>query len=80
MANTRKAAATDIPAGNWIDRWPPARRPYLRLARIDRPIGIWLLMFPCWWSTALATPAGRTRGCCCCSPWAPRSCAAPAVR
>jgi 4-hydroxybenzoate polyprenyltransferase len=57
MADTRKAAVTDIPAGNWIDRWLPAgARPYLRLARIDRPIGIWLLMFPCWWSTALATP------------------------
>ena len=60
MADTRKAprkSATDIPAGDWIDRWLPAgARPYLRLARIDRPIGIWLLMFPCWWSTALATP------------------------
>jgi 4-hydroxybenzoate polyprenyltransferase len=57
MTNTRKVAATDIPADDWIDRWlPRGARPYLRLARIDRPIGIWLLMFPCWWSTALATP------------------------
>jgi 4-hydroxybenzoate polyprenyltransferase len=56
MADTRKAAASDIPAGDWVDRWiPPVARPYLRLARLDRPIGIWLLMFPCWWSTALAT-------------------------
>ena len=48
--------ASDITAGDWVDRWAPARlRPYLRLARIDRPIGIWLLMFPCWWSTALAS-------------------------
>lgn len=48
--------ASDIPAGDWVDRWVPERmRPYLRLARIDRPIGIWLLMFPCWWSTALAS-------------------------
>ena len=29
-------------------------RPYGRLARWDRPIGIWLLLFPCWWSSALA--------------------------
>lgn len=36
---------------------PAALRPYLRLARIDRPIGIWLLMFPCWWGVALASPA-----------------------
>ena len=48
--------ASDIAAGDWVDRRAPARlRPYLRLARIDRPIGIWLLMFPCWWSTALAS-------------------------
>lgn len=45
----------DIPVGNWIDRWMPAMvRPYLRLMRLDRPIGTWLLLFPCWWSIALA--------------------------
>ncbi|HYN38623.1 MAG TPA: 4-hydroxybenzoate octaprenyltransferase [Rhodospirillales bacterium] len=50
-------SASDIPASDWIDRCIPAPlRPYLRLARIDRPIGIWLLMLPCWWSTALASP------------------------
>ncbi|MCR6633202.1 MAG: 4-hydroxybenzoate octaprenyltransferase [Magnetospirillum sp.] len=47
----------DIPVGNWIDRWAPAAsRPYLRLMRLDRPIGTWLLLFPCWWSAALAAP------------------------
>jgi 4-hydroxybenzoate polyprenyltransferase len=41
--------------GNWVDRWAPARlRPYLRLARFDRPIGAWLLLLPCWWSAGLA--------------------------
>lgn len=45
----------DIPVGNWIDRYvPAAARPYLRLMRLDRPIGTWLLLFPCWWSIALA--------------------------
>jgi 4-hydroxybenzoate polyprenyl transferase, proteobacterial len=45
----------DIPVGNWIDRHVPApARPYLRLMRLDRPIGTWLLLFPCWWSAALA--------------------------
>jgi 4-hydroxybenzoate polyprenyltransferase len=49
------AGHTDIRAGGWIDRFAPAPlRPYLRLARLDRPIGTWLLLFPCWWSTALA--------------------------
>lgn len=28
--------------------------PYIRLARLDRPIGIWLLLFPCWWGIVLA--------------------------
>jgi 4-hydroxybenzoate polyprenyltransferase len=33
---------------------PHAWKPYLRLARFDRPIGAWLLLFPAWWSQALA--------------------------
>lgn len=46
-----------MPALTWIDRWAPlGLRPYLHLARIDRPIGTWLLLLPCWWSIALATP------------------------
>jgi 4-hydroxybenzoate polyprenyltransferase len=41
--------------GNWVDGHAPAvARPYLRLARLDRPIGSWLLLMPCWWSAALA--------------------------
>jgi 4-hydroxybenzoate polyprenyltransferase len=45
----------DAPPGNWVDRWAPAAaKPYLRLARFDRPIGAWLLLFPAWWSQALA--------------------------
>ena len=41
--------------GNWVDsRAPLWIRPYLRLARLDRPIGWWLLLLPCWWSAALA--------------------------
>jgi 4-hydroxybenzoate polyprenyltransferase len=47
--------------GNWVDTLAPAPlRPYLRLARADRPIGAWLLLIPCWWSVALAAvAAGR---------------------
>ena len=41
--------------GNWVDSLAPSwSRPYLRLARFDRPIGSWLLLLPCWWSAALA--------------------------
>ena len=46
--------------GNWVDNFAPGwTRPYLRLARLDRPIGSWLLLMPCWWSTALASIAAR---------------------
>ena len=48
--------ASDIAAGGWIDRFVPAPfRPYCRLARLDRPIGTWLLLLPCWWGVALAS-------------------------
>ncbi len=30
-----------------------------RLARLDRPIGSWLLLLPCWWSAALAASVAR---------------------
>jgi 4-hydroxybenzoate polyprenyltransferase len=40
--------------GNWVDTLAPGViRPYLRLARLDRPIGSWLLLMPCWWSLGL---------------------------
>jgi 4-hydroxybenzoate polyprenyltransferase len=58
MSDGRVADST----GNWVDhRAPVAIRPYLRLARADRPIGSWLLLIPCWWSSALAAiAAGQT--------------------
>jgi 4-hydroxybenzoate polyprenyltransferase len=58
MTETSEQIATDIPSESWIDRFAPeVIRPYLRLARLDRPIGTWLLLLPCWWGAALATPA-----------------------
>lgn len=48
----------DAVRGSWVDEHaPPAWRPYLRLARADRPIGSWLLLLPCWWSAAFAAIA-----------------------
>ena len=45
---------------NWVDTLAPVwSRPYLRLARLDRPIGSWLLLLPCWWSSALAAIAAH---------------------
>ena len=43
-----------------LTRWPVAVRPYVELARIDRPIGWQLLLAPCWWGTALVAVALRT--------------------
>jgi 4-hydroxybenzoate polyprenyltransferase len=49
--------------GNWVDSSAPGwLRPYLRLTRLDRPIGWWLLLMPCWWSSALAAVADRAWG------------------
>ena len=47
--------ATDIKVGDWVDtHLPPQVRPYARLMRLDRPIGTWLLLLPCWWGVAMA--------------------------
>lgn len=55
MSEASPAGVVADAAGNWVDRHAPAwSRPYLRLARADRPIGSWLLLIPCWWSAALA--------------------------
>ena len=51
-------AVPDAPRGNWVDRLlPEPWKPYARMARLDRPIGWWLLLLPCWWSAALAAGA-----------------------
>src|SRR5271156_1624617 len=48
--------------GNWVDSIAPQwSRPYLRLARLHRPAGSWLLLLPCWWSAALAAVAAHAR-------------------
>lgn len=57
------AGHTDINRTHWILRLLPAwMRPYGRLARWDRPIGTWLLLFPCWWALAFSAPLTRTHG------------------
>ena len=56
------AALPDAPPRNWLDRFAPDwLKPYGRLARWDRPIGWWLLLWPCWWSVALAAVAAERR-------------------
>ena len=54
------ADPVDKPQKSWIVRAAPApARPYVRLMRLDGPIGTWLLLLPCWWGMALASAAGH---------------------
>ncbi|HEY8592513.1 MAG TPA: 4-hydroxybenzoate octaprenyltransferase [Sphingomicrobium sp.] len=56
-------AASDIVPDSerrgFIGALPPRLRPFASLMRIDRPIGSWLLYWPCAWSVALAGVGGR---------------------
>jgi len=44
---------TDIRLSGWVAHMPPALRPYILLARLDRPIGVWLLFLPGLWAICL---------------------------
>ncbi len=58
QSSSSSGSASDIRADHWALRLAPApARPYLRLGRLDRPIGTWLLLFPGWWSIALGDAA-----------------------
>ncbi|MEI6202927.1 MAG: UbiA family prenyltransferase [Enhydrobacter sp.] len=53
-AHTPASGFTDIDLQHWTLRLLPTwARPFGRLSRWDRPIGTWLLLFPCWWSLAM---------------------------
>ncbi|MGV3651749.1 MAG: 4-hydroxybenzoate octaprenyltransferase [Devosia sp.] len=53
----------DAQRGNWVDRFAPEwLKPYARLARWDRPIGFWLLFWPCGFGLGLAAIANPQRG------------------
>jgi 4-hydroxybenzoate polyprenyltransferase len=53
----------DAAQTNWVDRYAPdVVKPYARLARWDRPIGFWLLFWPCGFALALAAVANPARG------------------
>lgn len=41
----------------WVTTAPKWVQPYMLLARLDRPIGTWLLLLPCWWGAALGAIA-----------------------
>src|ERR1700749_4596728 len=56
-------SVADAQRGNWVDNFAPDwLKPYARLARWDRPIGFWLLFWPCAFALALAAVAHPQHG------------------
>lgn len=59
----RRGRVADAPSGHWVySALPRTLWPFAQLARWDRPIGWWLLLWPCWWSAALAASAAAQPG------------------
>jgi 4-hydroxybenzoate polyprenyltransferase len=66
QSKAAQGRVADAPSRHWVYRaLPRLLWPYAQLARWDRPIGWWLLLWPCWWSAALAAAAGARPG----DPW-----------
>jgi 4-hydroxybenzoate polyprenyltransferase len=58
QSRAAQGRVADAPSGHWVYKiLPRAVWPYAQLARWDRPIGWELLLWPCWWSAALAASA-----------------------
>jgi 4-hydroxybenzoate polyprenyltransferase len=57
MMRMPQAVPADALDRSWVDSAPAAARPYLRLMRLDRPIGTWLLFWPCVFGLALGAAA-----------------------
>ena len=52
---------SDASHSNWVDKFCPLwSKPFLKLSRLDRPIGTWLLLLPCWWGSALAILSNKS--------------------
>jgi 4-hydroxybenzoate polyprenyltransferase len=63
MSDIHSSPVADAQKGNWVDHHAPEwLKPYARLARWDRPIGFWLLFWPCAWGLALAAVEIPERG------------------
>ena len=52
MSETTKIA--DAVKSSWVKSLPAVLIPYAQLMRLDRPMPMWLLLLPCWWSLILA--------------------------
>ena len=59
LVTTTTDIVPDSERRGFIGALPPRVRPFASLMRLDRPIGTWLLYWPCAWSVALAGVGGR---------------------
>lgn len=58
MHENSPGTVADAPKGNWVDRYAPNyAKPYLRMSRLDRPIGYQLLFWPCAFALGLVSVA-----------------------
>ncbi|KAF8046355.1 hypothetical protein N665_3789s0001, partial [Sinapis alba] len=54
-----ESGGVGVKEASWVDLYlPEGARGYAKLARLDKPIGTWLLAWPCMWSIALAADPG----------------------
>lgn len=61
MQDQSSGTVADAPKGNWVDRYAPdTAKPYLRMSRLDRPIGYQLLFWPCAYGLGLVSVATGT--------------------
>jgi 4-hydroxybenzoate polyprenyltransferase len=56
-----QVAPADAVPTSWVAHTSPRLRPWLRLARLDRPIGTWLLLWPCVFGLILGAAADERR-------------------
>ena len=60
MAKPNSAEAGDISLSGIWQIFPQYLHPYIIIARLDRPIGWWLLILPGWWVAAALAPSAST--------------------
>src|SRR5690606_6993671 len=61
MQDDVSGSVADAVKGNWVDRYAPdSAKPYLRMSRLDRPIGYQLLFWPCAYALGLVSVATGT--------------------
>ncbi|MFO1247380.1 MAG: 4-hydroxybenzoate octaprenyltransferase [Alphaproteobacteria bacterium] len=61
MPTKSQAIPLDAVPASWVEHASPRLQPYLRLARLDRPIGTWLLLWPCIFGLLLGAAADERR-------------------